>query len=78
MNESAQSMNRKRGKGWSQRLASGWMLFWSSVCAGFIACAIIIVALGNSPSAWFLIVTIALSSTIVPCLILGTSQFLDR
>ena len=78
MNESAQSMDGRRGGGWSELLASGWMLFWSSVCVGFIACAMIVVALGNSSSAWFLIVTIALSFTIVPCLVLGAGKLLDR
>lgn len=78
MNRRTQSTNSKPTKGWSQRLASGWMLFGSSASAGFIACAIIAVALGNTSSAWFLIGTIAFSSVTVPGLILGVGYWLDR
>ena len=78
MNQVRKSTNRDLTKGWSQRLASGWMLFGSSTFIGIIAGTIILVALGNTSSAWFLFGTVLLSSMMMPGLILGLGYVLDR
>ena len=78
MNQGRKSRSRDLTKGWSQRLASGWMLFVSSTAIGVITAIIIVVALGNTGSTWFLVGTILFSSATVPGLVLGLGYVLDR
>ena len=78
MNQGRKSTNRDLTRGWSQRLSSGWMLFVSSTTIGIITGIIIVVALGNTGSAWFLLGTVLLSSMTMPELILGLGYVLDR
>ena len=61
MNQGRKSRSRDLTKGWSQRLASGWMLFVSSTAIGVITAIIIVVALGNTGSTWFLVGTALLN-----------------